>query len=870
MPPVQIRIESHTRPPTLPRASWHSRANTVVLAWAALAVLALLFGEGLGLPRWLPVHLFLLGAVTNAIVTWTEHFSVALLRMAQPTARMQSVRLAVLNAGITALIAGAVALSTTSGGVPVLGTALAGAAVVAGTVAWHTGWLVVRARGAMGGRFAHVTRWYTAAGLFLVVAAVPGAVMLFGSVSSRTHEQLIAAHAHAALLGWVGLAVIGTLFTLWPTLLRTRVAEGSEKTAHRTLLPAALGLAATVAGLAHGWRWAAVAGVLVYAAAFAAATAPLVRVALRRRPHTAASWTVLAAQVWFAVALVADAAVISLVPAHEVYTVLRPYVPVFLVGFTGQILLGSLTFLLPVVLGGGPERLMRNSGLVEKWWPARLAVLNTALLLTLLPGVAGTLAWVAVAASVLAFVVLAATAVIRSGHLPRPSATAMGATAGAAATALALMLALSGGGTSEGVEPTGRTRTVEVSLGAMTISPGTVSLDPGDSLVLEVVNNDSQPHDLRMGNGVQTPLLSPGEEAVLEVGVVTGPLEGWCTVMGHRAAGMTMNVVTTGDDVALADAGGTEAGGADAGGEEHGGHAAHGDTSGGIDPGGEWSEGWEPFEAALEPAPGGEVHEVEIVVTESESEVAPGVRQPVWTFGGTVPGPVLRGKLGDVFEITLVNDGTMGHSIDFHAGSLAPDEPMRTIAPGEELTYRFHADMAGAWLYHCSTMPMSHHLGNGMYGAVVVDPPDLPEVDREYLLVQGELYLGEPGGAEQVEKIAAAEPDAWVFNGSANGYGHAPLTAEVDERVRVWVVAAGPSSGTAFHIVGARFDTVYKEGNYLLRPEDPGGSQALDLAPAQGGFVETVFPEAGTYPFVDHDFRHAENGAHGYFEVEDR
>jgi nitrite reductase (NO-forming) len=84
------------------------------------------------------------------------------------------------------------------------------------------------------------------------------------------------------------------------------------------------------------------------------------------------------------------------------------------------------------------------------------------------------------------------------------------------------------------------------------------------------------------------------------------------------------------------------------------------------------------------------------------------------------------------------------------------------------------------------------------------------------------------------------------------------------------VVAAGPASGTAFHIVGTRFDTVYKEGAYLLRPDDPGGAQALDLAPAQGGFVETVFPEPGRYPFVDHDMRHAESGAHGFFQVSGR
>ncbi|WP_240777902.1 multicopper oxidase domain-containing protein [Nonomuraea basaltis] len=246
------------------------------------------------------------------------------------------------------------------------------------------------------------------------------------------------------------------------------------------------------------------------------------------------------------------------------------------------------------------------------------------------------------------------------------------------------------------------------------------------------------------------------------------------------------------------------------------------------------------------------------------------MRQRVWTFNGTMPGPVLRGKVGDVFVVTFVNAGTMGHGIDFHAGATAPDGPMRTIQPGERLTYRFRADFAGAWLYHCSTMPMTQHIANGMYGAVIIDPPDLPKVDREYLLVQGELYLGEPGADAQVAKIRQGDPDGRMFNGTAAGYDHAPLQAKAGERVRIWAVAAGPSSGTALHVVGAPFDTVYKEGAYLLRADEAGGAQVLDLAPAQGGFAELVFPEAGTYPVVDHTMRQAEAGAHGLFKVQDK
>ena len=153
------------------------------------------------------------------------------------------------------------------------------------------------------------------------------------------------------------------------------------------------------------------------------------------------------------------------------------------------------------------------------------------------------------------------------------------------------------------------------------------------------------------------------------------------------------------------------------------------------------------------------VKRYEFRVTEVPLEVAPGVWQRRWTFNGQGVGPTLRGRVGDVFEITLINDGTMGHSVDFHAGAVAPDEPMRTIAPGETLSYRFTAQRAGIWMYHCSTMPMSMHIANGMFGAVIIDPPDLPKVDKEYFLVQSEMYLGPQGEPADAAKIAQERDD---------------------------------------------------------------------------------------------------------------
>ncbi|WP_448631680.1 multicopper oxidase domain-containing protein [Cellulomonas soli] len=200
-----------------------------------------------------------------------------------------------------------------------------------------------------------------------------------------------------------------------------------------------------------------------------------------------------------------------------------------------------------------------------------------------------------------------------------------------------------------------------------------------------------------------------------------------------------------------------------------------------IDMSADPADGFRSHDATLAPAEsdgdGPTTHHVTLTVQEVEREVAPGITQRLWTFGGQAPGPVLHGAVGDTFVITLVNDGSIGHSVDFHAGALAPDDVMRTIAPGERLTYTFTATRSGIWMYHCSTMPMSAHIANGMAGAVVIDPPGLPAVDREYLLVQSEYYLGPQGGEVDLTRLATQVPDLVTFNGYAWQYRHEPLVA---------------------------------------------------------------------------------------------
>jgi nitrite reductase (NO-forming) len=264
----------------------------------------------------------------------------------------------------------------------------------------------------------------------------------------------------------------------------------------------------------------------------------------------------------------------------------------------------------------------------------------------------------------------------------------------------------------------------------------------------------------------------------------------------------------------------------------------------------------------------GKIHEVTFDMTEVQVEVAPGVMQEMWTFEGQVPGPTLRGSIGDTFKVTIVNKGKMSHSIDFHASKVAWSDEMRSIAPGESLVYTYTADFAGMFMYHCGTAPALHHIGNGMYGAVIIDPPVLAPVEKEFFMVQNELYLGPSGKPGDLGKMMSEKWDAVVFNGYFNQYKFAPIHVDANKRYRIWVMDVGPNENSAFHIVGTIFDTVYKEGSYLLQPDArKGGAQVLDLQPAQGGFVEFTFAEDGLYPFVTHKFANVGKGALGFFAV---
>lgn len=281
------------------------------------------------------------------------------------------------------------------------------------------------------------------------------------------------------------------------------------------------------------------------------------------------------------------------------------------------------------------------------------------------------------------------------------------------------------------------------------------------------------------------------------------------------------------------------------------------------------------YDATLPPVTDARIKEFRIPITHETIEIADGVTYDGWTFGGTVPGPAIRVRQGDIVRIEIVNESPMPHSIDLHAARIPMNEAFRTLAPGESLEFEFVARDPGAYMVHCGTPPVLMHIMQGMYMAIIVDPAEGwgTEVDREFVLVQSEFYAaapGEPGEARSPDYRAAQKADAShvVFNGKAFQYKQNPLEVEEGDRVRMFVVNAGPSLRSDFHVVGTVFDRVLPSGH----PDESLQSVQTWTVPAGGGAVfETVFEEGasgeGVYAFVTHAFADAEKGAVGLIKV---
>ena len=261
------------------------------------------------------------------------------------------------------------------------------------------------------------------------------------------------------------------------------------------------------------------------------------------------------------------------------------------------------------------------------------------------------------------------------------------------------------------------------------------------------------------------------------------------------------------------------------------------------------------------------VRRIRVTIRHAKVLISPGVTYDAWTFDGHVPGPVWRVTVGDTVDFTIVNEAPMPHSLDFHAAEIAPSRAYVNLLPHDSLHYRFVPRVAGAFMYHCGTAPVALHIANGMYGAIIVDPREGRPPAKEFVFVQSEFYTATlPDSTRTIDwnKLLSLAPDYVVFNGHEAEYAHHPIRVGVGEKLRMYVVNAGPNRFSAFHVVGAIFDRVYLDGS-LAHPLE--GVQTVTVPVGGGVIVETRLVEPGTYPFVSHAFADATKGAVGMFEA---
>ncbi|TGY90155.1 nitrite reductase, copper-containing [Marinicauda algicola] len=267
-------------------------------------------------------------------------------------------------------------------------------------------------------------------------------------------------------------------------------------------------------------------------------------------------------------------------------------------------------------------------------------------------------------------------------------------------------------------------------------------------------------------------------------------------------------------------------------------------------------------------------HLVELETTEVVGQLADGTTYTYWTFDNQVPGPVLRVRVGDTVEVRLTNaeDSTMMHNIDFHAATGPGGGAKASLAaPGETKSFLFQALNPGVYVYHCATPMVASHIANGMYGLIIVEPEEgLPPVDREFYVMQGEIYteeaFGTPGhNTESIEKLLDEDPEYYVFNGAAGALMNTPLEAEVGETVRIFFGVGGPNATSSFHVIGEIFDRVYTMGSLTSEPVED--VQTVTVAPGGAVAVDFELEVPGDFILVDHALSRAERGLAGILRV---
>lgn len=266
---------------------------------------------------------------------------------------------------------------------------------------------------------------------------------------------------------------------------------------------------------------------------------------------------------------------------------------------------------------------------------------------------------------------------------------------------------------------------------------------------------------------------------------------------------------------------------------------------------------------------------VDLETVEVTGQLADGATYRYWTFNQKVPGPFIRVRVGDTVEVRLKNhdDSLLMHNVDFHAvtgpggGAKATD-----AGPGEARGFDFTATNPGLYVYHCAVPMAAQHIANGMYGLILVEPEGgLPKVDREFYVMQGEIYTEQKVGAkgeltESHQKLMDERPEYFVFNGAFAALAKdKPLKAKVGETVRIYFGVGGPNYTSSFHVIGEIFDRLYNLGSLTAAPLKD--VQTATVPPGGAAVVDIKLDVPGKFMLVDHALSRVERGLVGILEV---
>lgn len=542
---------------TWDRRTWHRKASKPVTYWFIALIVAGIIHPILPEYRWVLIHLFTLGAVTNSIVVWSQHFTERFLhqRLADEKRPWQLRKVWVLNGGVIITILGQLLSSAWDDHWVITSI---GAAIVGFTLLWHAFSLAGQFFSAKRGQpYAAAVVAYVASACFLPVGAVAGGFLAV-QLPGTWQERVLLAHTVANILGFVGFAALGSLSVLYAATWRTRLPYDYTKYSIGLMV---LALPVILGGVLADNGYLAAGGLALYILAWLVSMGAWMRasISVLAKPRDRVGFSAAAvgtAPLWLVGSLIYLA--VEAVAHHgELYQISLPTNAV-LVGFAAQLLIGVMSSLLPSTMGGGPGAVRTGTDMIGRAGLFRWTLINGGLAIWLLT----ENSWLRVVASLLSIGALAAFVplmrlgvkaqreVLMKKREPTEAATAPRynqVTAGIAVLALVLAafggLGASGGNTTGSVVSTGDVHAITIDAGDMVFSPDVIEVPAGKTLEVTLSNTDDMVHDLKFANGVQSGRVLPGEEVTITVGMITESMEGWCTIAGHRAQGMDLMVV---------------------------------------------------------------------------------------------------------------------------------------------------------------------------------------------------------------------------------------------------------------------------------------------------------------------------------------